>query len=77
MMEQMEPPMTDRLDALTKRVTELLQAGLEACHCIEEFYLQWICPLGHQKILAFECPRMTDAYHEPSEGCLFVLSPHC
>jgi hypothetical protein len=28
-----EPPMT-------KRVAELHQAGLEVCHCVEEFYLQ-------------------------------------
>jgi hypothetical protein len=30
-----EPPMTDRLAALTKRVAELHQVGLEACHCVE------------------------------------------
>jgi hypothetical protein len=28
--------MTDCLAALTKRVAELCQAGLEACHCVEE-----------------------------------------
>jgi hypothetical protein len=38
--KRMEPPMTDRLAALTKRIAELRQAGLEACHCVEEFYLQ-------------------------------------
>jgi hypothetical protein len=48
--------MTNRLDVLTKRVAELRQAGLEACHCVEEFYLQRIHPLGRQKKLAFECP---------------------
>jgi hypothetical protein len=48
--------MTNRLAALTKRVVELRQAGLEACHCVEEFYLQQIQPLGRQKKLAFECP---------------------
>jgi hypothetical protein len=57
--------MTDRLAALTKRVAELRQAGLEACHCIKEFYVRWICPLGRRKILPFECPRMTDAYRKP------------
>jgi hypothetical protein len=36
--------MTNRLAALTKRVAELRQADLEACHCIEEFYLRWIHP---------------------------------
>jgi hypothetical protein len=35
----MEPPMTNRLAALIKRVAELRQAGLEVCHCIEEFHL--------------------------------------
>jgi hypothetical protein len=55
-----ESLMTDRLATLTKRVAELRQASLEACHCIEEF----------------ECPRMTDPYREPSEGCLFVFFPH-
>jgi hypothetical protein len=75
--KRMEPPITDRLAALTKHVIELHQAGLEACQCIEEFYLRRIHPLGHRKILAFECPRMVDPYCEPSEGCHFVLSPHC
>jgi hypothetical protein len=48
--------MTGRLAALIKRIAELCQAGLEACHCVKELYLRWICPLGHRKILAFECP---------------------
>jgi hypothetical protein len=51
-----EPPMTNRLAALTKRVAELRQVDLEACHCVEEFYLWWIRPLGRRKKLAFECP---------------------
>jgi hypothetical protein len=46
--------MTDRLAALVKRIAELCQAGLEACHCIEEFHLQRIRPLGRLKTLAFE-----------------------
>jgi hypothetical protein len=37
--------MTDRLAALTKRVAKLHQAGLESCHCVDEFYLWWIHPL--------------------------------
>jgi hypothetical protein len=69
--------MTDRLAALTKRVDELCQADLEACHCVKEFYVRRIHPLDRRKLLAFECPRMVDPYHEHSEGCLFVLSPHC
>jgi hypothetical protein len=47
--------MTDRLVVLTKRLAELHQVGLEACHCIEEFIVRRIRPLGHQKTLAFEC----------------------
>jgi hypothetical protein len=39
--------MTDRLATLIKRVAELRQDGLEACHCVKEFYLRWIHPLGH------------------------------
>jgi hypothetical protein len=68
-----EPPVTDRLATLTKRVAELDQAGLEVCHCVKEFYLRWIHPLGRQKKLAFECPRMADPYCEPPEGCPFVF----
>jgi hypothetical protein len=73
----MEPSITDRLAALIKHIVELRQAGLEVCHYVEEFYLQRIHPLGHRKILAFECPRMADPYRDPSEGYLFILSPHC
>jgi hypothetical protein len=69
--------MTDRLAVLTKHVAELRQAGLEACNCVEKFYVRRIHPLDRWKILAFECPRMVDPYREPSEGCLFILSPHC
>jgi hypothetical protein len=69
--------MTDRLVALTKRIAELCQASLEACHYVEEFFVQRIHPLGHRRTLAFECSRMADPYREPSDGCLFVLSPHC
>jgi hypothetical protein len=76
-IKQSEPPMTDRLAVLTKRVAELRQAGLEVCHCVKEFYLRRIRPLGSQKKLAFECPRMADPYREPSKGCLFILSPYC
>jgi hypothetical protein len=48
--------MIDRLAALTKHVAELCQTGLNACHCVKEFYLWRIHPVGHQKKLAFECP---------------------
>jgi hypothetical protein len=51
--QRKESPMTDRLAALVRRVAELRQARLEACHCTEEFYLWRIRPLGHRKTLAF------------------------
>jgi hypothetical protein len=73
----MEPSMTDRLAALIKRIAELHQAGLEACHCVEEFYVQRICPLGRRKTLAFECLWIVDPSRDPSEGDLFIHSPHC
>jgi hypothetical protein len=69
--------MIDHLAALVKCVVEHRQAGLEACHYIEEFHLWRIRPLDRQKILAFECPRMVDPSRDPSEGDLFVLSSHC
>jgi hypothetical protein len=75
--KRLEPPMTDRLAVPTKRDTELCQAGLEACHCIEEFYLRWIRPLDRKKKLAFKCLRMADPYRKPSKGCPFVFSPYC
>jgi hypothetical protein len=31
-----EPEMVPHLKALVKRVAKLRQAGLEACHCVEE-----------------------------------------
>jgi hypothetical protein len=71
-----ETPMTDRLVALTKHVVELRQAGLEACHYVEEFFVYRIRPLGRRKTLAFKYPRMADPYSKPSECCLFVLSPY-
>jgi hypothetical protein len=74
--QRTEPPTTDRLVALTMCVAELCQASLEACHYVKEFFVWRIRPLGHQKTLAFECSRMADPHHKPSDGCLFVLSPH-
>jgi hypothetical protein len=54
--KRMEPPMIDRLAALIKRIAKLCHAGLKVCHCVEEFYVRWIRPLGRWKILTFECP---------------------
>jgi hypothetical protein len=69
--------MTDHLVALTKCIVELHQASLEVCHCIEEFFIRRIHPLGRWKTLTLKCPQMDNPYREPSEGCRFVLSPHC
>jgi hypothetical protein len=74
--KRMESPMIDPLATLIKCVTKLRQASLEVCHRVEEFYLRWIHPLDRRKILAFECPRMADPCRDPSEGYLFILSPH-
>jgi hypothetical protein len=35
-----DPKVTPRLAVLIKRVAELRQAGLKACHCAKEFTLQ-------------------------------------
>jgi hypothetical protein len=51
-----ESPMTARLSALVKCVAELCQAGLEACHCIEEFHLRRIHPIDCREKPAYECP---------------------
>jgi hypothetical protein len=69
--------MNDRLATLIKRVAELRQADLEACHYVEEFHLQRIHPLGHRKTLAFKCPQMADPRCDPSVCDLFILSPYC
>jgi hypothetical protein len=66
--------MTDCLAALVRRVAELRQAGLEACHCVEEFYLRRIRPLGRQKTLAFESSRLADPSRDPLPGNIFIFS---
>jgi hypothetical protein len=63
-----EPKMTPRLTTLVKRVAELHNIGLRACHCDEEFTHRWIRPLGRRKKLAFECPRLADPSREPTYG---------
>jgi hypothetical protein len=60
--------MNNCLSALVKRVVEHHEAGLKACHCVEEFLLQRIRPLGRREKLAFECPRLSDPSREPAEG---------
>jgi hypothetical protein len=72
--QRKEPPMTDRLAAPVRRVAELRQARLEACHCAEEFYLRWIRPLDRRKTLAFESPRLADPSRDPLPGNIFIFS---
>jgi hypothetical protein len=72
--QRKEPPMTDRLAALVRRVTELRQAGLEACHCTEDLYLRRIHPLGRRKTLTFESPRLADPSRDPLSGKIFIFS---
>jgi hypothetical protein len=50
--KQSEPKMIVFLAALVKRVAELCEADLKACHCAEEFNLRWIHPFGHREKLA-------------------------
>jgi hypothetical protein len=71
--QRKELPMTARLSALVKRVVELYQAGLEACHCVKEFHLRRICPLDRREKPAYECPRLADPSRYPTEG--EILTP--
>jgi hypothetical protein len=68
-----EPLMNVRLSALVKRVAELPEARLKACHCIEEFHLQRIRPLGRQDKCTYECPWMVDPNRKPAKGKLSIL----
>jgi hypothetical protein len=72
-----EPEMTARLTALVKRVTKLHDIGLRACHCAEEFILWWIHPLGRRDALAYECPRLADPSHEPTDSENFNFVYYC
>jgi hypothetical protein len=72
-----EPKMTPCLAALVKRVAELHDVGLRACHWIEEFTLQQIHPLGHQEKLAYECPWLADPSREPATGKIFNFTYYC
>jgi hypothetical protein len=65
--------MSSHLSALVKRVAELREAGLMACHCAEEFYLRWIHPLGRRERVAYDCPQLADPSPEPANGEIFNL----
>jgi hypothetical protein len=71
-----EPPMNGHLTALKKRVAKLREVGLKACHCIEEFHLRRIHPLGCQEKLAFKYPQLSDPSHKPAEGKSAFFSIH-
>jgi hypothetical protein len=68
-----EPTMTPRLVALVKRVAELRETGLKACHCAEEFTLWRIRPLGRREKHALDCSRLADPSREPADGKIFNL----
>jgi hypothetical protein len=65
--------MTSHLAALAKRIAELRATSLRVCHCIEEFTLWWIHPLGRQEKLAYGYPWLADPSREPAIGKMFNL----
>jgi hypothetical protein len=67
-----EPKITPRLAALVKWVAELCNAGLQACHCTEEFTLRSICPLGHREKLAYEWPRLANPSRDPADSEILI-----
>jgi hypothetical protein len=69
-----EPKMTPCLTALVKRVAEIHDSSLWACHCAEEFTLWWIHPLGHLENMAYECPWLADPSCEPYAGRIFIFA---
>jgi hypothetical protein len=72
--KQSEPKMMLRLVALVKRVAELHETGLWACHCSEELTLMWIHSLGRREKLAYECPWLADPSREPAASKIFTLT---
>jgi hypothetical protein len=67
-----ELEMTPRLAALVKRVAELHDTGLRACHCTKEFTLWRIRPLGYREKLAYECPQLVDPSHDPTDSKILI-----
>jgi hypothetical protein len=55
-----EPKIVPHLTTLVKRVTELRQVGLQACHYAEKFTLWWIHSFGRWEKLTYECSRPVD-----------------
>jgi hypothetical protein len=72
-----ESKMTSCLATLVKRVDELHDSGLRACHYAEEFTLQRIHPLGRREKLAYECLRQADPSCEPAAGKIFNFAFSC
>jgi hypothetical protein len=66
-----EMKMTACFSALVNRIADLREAELKACHCVEEFHLRRICPLGHCEKLAHECPRLADPGRDLAGGKIF------
>jgi hypothetical protein len=63
------------LSALVKRVAELYEAGLKACHCTKDFYLRRIRPHGRWQTLAYECPWLNDPSRDLDDGEIFSVTP--
>jgi hypothetical protein len=73
--KQKEPRTVAHLSALVKQVAKLHEDNQKVCHCTEEFYLQQIRPLGLRETQAYECPRLNDPSHDPTDGEIFSLTP--
>jgi hypothetical protein len=70
--QRKEPPMTNSLSTLVNCVVELYKVGLKACHCVEEFHIRRIHPLGRQETLAYECPWMVNPNRNLAGGKIFT-----
>jgi hypothetical protein len=68
-----ESELTPRLTTLVKRVVELHDVGIWACHYAEEFTLWCICPLGSRDKLVYECLWIADPSHELADSNILTL----
>jgi hypothetical protein len=56
-------------------VTELRRAGLEACHCTEEFVTRQIFSLIYREKLAFDSLSFIDLSHNPAPSKTLTFTP--
>jgi hypothetical protein len=64
--------MTPRLAAVVKRVVELHDVSVRACHCAKEFTLWWIHPLGCHERLAYECRRLANPSRDLGDSTILI-----